>query len=578
MTSHVAATAVRAGIAGLLVVASAAIAAAQAAGPTFTVRPPSDIGEPNPRDAVAADLNGDGHMDLVVTTSFQQAPPATHKVNFLTNNGNGVFTRQALSLGLAGGVSVADFNGDDELDLAVTTGGGAAACGFIPGVAIYFGPAMVGGPCLTGVGSPTTVQAGDFDRDGALDLAVASSTGSSMRIYRGSGVGAFGPGAIVNSSNLNVQDMARPVDVNGDGFLDIVVGASNTYRAFLGRGDGTFNAGAATVTGDNTLSVAVEDLSGDGIADLATIEAVPAGGQMRVRRGIGNGAFQIGTVYPLGVGGAADLALADLDDDGDIDIAVAGGSVMKARLFLNDGTATFNHTSIPSLGGGDPYRAIAADWNGDGLDDVAMIGPRAIQTAQVFVALQNDGSAPTVNITAPADGSNVSGNVSIAASAADNIGVTRVDFSANGAPIGSSTGPDFTIDWDASSVAGAYTITARAFDAAGNSADDSVSVNVSDIAAPAAPGGFTASVAGKFDADFAWTAATDNVGVHHYRLYELDRKSGIWEVVADNIIGTSAGLEGIKPRGQLHTFAVSAVDAAGNESARSAAIALSLKP
>jgi hypothetical protein len=553
--------------------------------PAFTVRGPSEIGEATPRDAVAADINHDGRLDLVVTTAGNPVGPGAplpHRVNFLVNDGNGSFTRpNSILLANAAGVAVADLNGDGALDVAATSAGGAPQCAGAPATAIYLGApnlavgALFQAPCLTGVLNPIAVQAGDFDRDGRADLAVATGTSaSSMRIYLGNGDGTFQPGQIVNSSSLNVQDMAPPVDVNHDGFLDLVVGASNTYRAFLGRGDGSFDAGAATVTGDNTLAIAVADVDGDGHQDLAAIEQVAGGGQLRVRRGIGNGAFQVGDVYPIGPGGVSDLAIGDLDDDGDMDIAVAAGSLLKARLFLNNGSGVFViGTTMPSALGSDPYRAITGDFNGDTLGDVAMIGPRQGANAQVFVVLQQDQTAPTVDITTPADGSTVSGIVTISATAADNVGVTRVDFFANDVLIGtSSAGPNYSVSWDTSALAGSFTIRARAFDAAGNFADDSVSVTVADLAAPSAPANLTAKSLLNFHVVFLnWDAATDNVGVDHYRLYELVRKNSktsVWELIDDRIDRTWAFALVNGRRGQTHTYAVTAVDAAGNESAR----------
>ena len=560
MTPHVAAT-VRAGIAGLVIVASATIAVAQTAAPTFSVRAPFDIGAIGPRDAVAVDFDHDTDLDLVVT--------AGNAIAFMAGDGTGLLVKQnSVALNAPAGITVADFNRDGASDIAVAQPLGGA-CGMAPGISIYLGTSpnstsVALSSCVSSVPSPVAVQAGDFNADGLSDLAVATSV-NGIFIVDGNGNGTFRPVRLVNSSGGGgtAQDFAAPADLEGDGDLDLVLGSSASVRFFLNNGSGVFTIGPVTQSGNNTLAVAAADFDRDGRLDLAAIEAT---GQMRVSRQLVSGAFENGQIYPLGPGGVADLAIADMDSDGDMDISVAAGSQVRTVLFLNNGSGVFAVSPIPALGP-DPFRAFAGDFNGDGLSDVAMIGPRQFVSAQVFVALQDfrDRVAPTVEITSPADGSSVSGMVSITAMALDNVGVARVEFFANGAAIGGSTGPEFGINWDASALAGAYTITARAFDAAGNSAVDAVSVNVADTAAPSAPAGFTASVAGKFDADFTWVAATDNLGVDHYRLYELDRKSEVWEVVVDNITGTSAGLEGIKPRGQLHTFAVSAVDAAGNE-------------
>ena len=82
-----------------------------------------------------------------------------------------------------------------------------------------------------------------------------------------------------------------------------------------------------------------------------------------------------------------------------------------------------------------------------------------------------DTENPTVSITSPSSGAQVSGNVSITANASDNVGVTRVDFFLDSVttPIGSATSSPYTIAWDSGTASpGAHTLSAKARDAAGN--------------------------------------------------------------------------------------------------------------
>ncbi len=81
-----------------------------------------------------------------------------------------------------------------------------------------------------------------------------------------------------------------------------------------------------------------------------------------------------------------------------------------------------------------------------------------------------DTTPPTVNLTAPADGATVSGNVTLSANAADNVGVAGVTFLSGGAPLGAEdTTAPYSITVNATGAAnGPYTLTARARDAAGN--------------------------------------------------------------------------------------------------------------
>jgi hypothetical protein len=397
-----------------------------------------------------------------------------------------------------------------------------------------------------------------------------ATAGNGIRIFLGNGDGTFQPGQLIASSEVQIRDMAPAVDLNNDSFLDLVVGYNAGFRAFFGNGAGGFLIGGNTVPGGQTVAIATGDVTGDGIPDLVEISAVT----LRIDRGVGNTSFVVGPEAFVGPG-LLDVAVMDLNSDGHLDIVIAGGAQVGLRLLLNNGTGIFTSSPIPGLGAV-PQRAIAGDWNGDGINDLAVVD---LNSSQVFVALQQDKVSPTVDITTPADGSSVSGMVTVSATAADNAGVSRVDFFANDAPIGSSSGPDYSITWDASALAGSVTIRARAFDAAGNFADDSVSVTVVDDAAPSAPTGLTGQVFRKFDdVLLSWTASTDNSGVSFYRVYEFVRKNARtsrWELVEDGVATTSTMVEIRRRKGHPHTFAVTAVDAAGNESARSASVEVS---
>lgn len=81
-----------------------------------------------------------------------------------------------------------------------------------------------------------------------------------------------------------------------------------------------------------------------------------------------------------------------------------------------------------------------------------------------------DTTPPTVTITAPAAGATVSGALAVTATASDAVGVTRVDVLVDGALAGSDTAAPYSVTIDTAALGnGGHTLTARAFDAAGNS-------------------------------------------------------------------------------------------------------------
>jgi subtilisin family serine protease len=99
-----------------------------------------------------------------------------------------------------------------------------------------------------------------------------------------------------------------------------------------------------------------------------------------------------------------------------------------------------------------------------------------------------DTTSPTISITAPASGATVSGTVSAGVNAADNVGVTRVDLYLDGTLLATDTSSPYSFQWDTlGSTDGAHTLTARAYDAAGNSGGSApVTVTIAN-AEPDAP-------------------------------------------------------------------------------------------
>ena len=92
---------------------------------------------------------------------------------------------------------------------------------------------------------------------------------------------------------------------------------------------------------------------------------------------------------------------------------------------------------------------------------------------------------PTVSITSPADGATVSGVVTVAADASDDVGVARVDFYCGSALIGTDMTAPYSIGWDSTAVTdGEYTLTATAIDTASQEASDSITVTVNNVNEP----------------------------------------------------------------------------------------------
>ena len=137
----------------------------------------------------------------------------------------------------------------------------------------------------------------------------------------------------------------------------------------------------------------------------------------------------------------------------------------------------------------------------------------------------SDTTPPSVTLTAPSNGSTVSGIVNLTAMATDNVGVVGVQFKLNGTNLGAEdTTNTYSVSWDTNGVApGQYSLTVIARDADGNSTTATpVAVTVAappDSTPPSVPGTLTAHVVSSSEISLNWTAATDNVGITGYHIF-----------------------------------------------------------
>jgi uncharacterized protein (TIGR03437 family) len=249
----------------------------------------------------------------------------------------------------------------------------------------------------TGV-APSGVTAADLNGDGWPDLVIANAGSDSLTILLNDTMGGFITLAPVS---LGQTTSTLAADLNGDGKIDLVVITPGLglpgvgLVVLLGNGDGTFQSplpvsGCAEATG-----VQVADLNGDGIPDLTVTcliaggFGIPTGAYLLVLPGNGDGTFGAGASYTLAGTPWAVLAIADFNQDGKPDVAVATEGTLT--VFLNDGKANFK--AIAS--NGEPWNyapAIAAgDFNGDGRLDVAVSGQSAanLQLGTLAVLLGN---------------------------------------------------------------------------------------------------------------------------------------------------------------------------------------------
>jgi YD repeat-containing protein len=225
-----------------------------------------------------------------------------------------------------------------------------------------------------------------------------------------------------------------------------------------------------------------------------------------------------------------------------------------------------------------PYEAV---WDttgipngGHALTATAREADASLTTARNDVTVDNptpDTTTPSVRVTAPAGGSTVSGQVTIAADASDNVGVTGVQFKLDGANLGGEdTAAPFEAAWDTTkSTDGQHGLTAVARDAAGNAATSSVATVTVKNAAPA-PAPDTTPPSAQLTSPTAGATlsgqvpvsanASDNVGVSSVQ-FKLD---GANLGAADTSAPYAVAWDTTASTNALHSLVAVARDAAGN--------------
>ncbi len=266
-------------------------------------------------DVALGDLDGDGDLDAFI------ANVSDGDCEVWTNAGSAVFVdtgqRLASSGGMAAAVALADFDSDGDLDAFVT---------------YYFDAPNqlwinLGGGVFTNsgqaLGSATSqgVAAGDVDKDGDVDVVVANEGGN--RVWINDGTGAFTDSG-QSLGSARAEDIALG-DVDGDGALDIFVGnfsplGASGNRVWMNDGHGSFSDSGQTLGGAQTLAVAFGDMDGDGDLDVvAGNRDANSGRYSELWLNDGSGLFFRCTPR-IGDALSSDVALGDLDGDGDLDM------------------------------------------------------------------------------------------------------------------------------------------------------------------------------------------------------------------------------------------------------------------
>jgi len=289
----------------------------------------------------------------------------------------------------------ADLNGDGEIDLVATNINSQVNFNKL---FIYPGNGAGGFGARTEINLPGALFDGrsyyleDFNRDNKTDLIVHYS--SNVLVYLNDGSGVFTPlTPTALSSNERVENVA---DLNNDMRMDLVTSFASASYYRLANADGTF--GPRVQIPMANLGRHEGDFDGDGDIDFATADNSGATYALRIAVNQGNGTFTVSNpLIFLDSGSFLLEAVRDFNNDGKPDVLFTGDSLTpKIAVVLNQGNNNFTKTTYNVASSVNTFSTQLGDFNGDGFTDfINSITQTGTLASGYLVSLNNGAGAFT---------------------------------------------------------------------------------------------------------------------------------------------------------------------------------------
>ena len=293
----------------------------------------------DPAVVASGDFNGDGNLDLAVAEyGFN-----SQVLQIFLGNGDGTFTSGSSQSipALPYDMTAADLNGDGVLDLAI-------ACNGANAVAVLFGngDGTFQNAVLYAVPLPERVLAVNLNGDSHPDLAVLAYCGRNVKtctsgavaVLLNKGNGTFGRPRFFDVQGVGPDGIAA-TDLNLDNHTDLVV-ANNNFQGpsvisvLLGNGDGTFQAATTYTVGSGPAGIALADFNRDGKVDVAV--ANTGSSNLSLLYGNGDGTLRPAVNFAFAPGSLPiNAAAADFNGDLVPDLAVVLDYANEMAILLN---------------------------------------------------------------------------------------------------------------------------------------------------------------------------------------------------------------------------------------------------
>ncbi|EDQ86475.1 uncharacterized protein MONBRDRAFT_10795 [Monosiga brevicollis MX1] len=323
-----------------------------------------------PTTVVAADLNRDGHQDVVV------GGVSDNTVAIFWGEGNGTFSSpQVVTTGTYAATSLlaGDMDNDGDLDL-VGVGEDTATIFWAEnlGAGQFLSPMHVITNTTSG---PRSLVLHDVDNDGALDVLVSSYASALVGWFRNEGAAGFSAVRHI-ATDIDGAFWLTLGDVNGDGTADAVWVA---YDGLVWRaGNGTaFDGPVYSIFEpeyESFFSVLAADFDNDGDVDVLGGTEGEVGGGLYLVQNQGDGTFSKPRTLSTDIA-ATTIEAVDLDGDDDLDLLVASNKDDKFIWFRNNGGGFFSQPLSLDQAVTGAEAIHAADLDGDGLPDIVATIP-----------------------------------------------------------------------------------------------------------------------------------------------------------------------------------------------------------